>query len=341
MVIIKEQNLTNLFKDSDVLVTGGTGSFGKAAIKIILNQLKPKRLIVFSRDEFKQFSMSNEIKNSDKKRIRFFIGDIRDKERLVRAMKNVKYVIHAAAMKHVNACEYNPMEAIKTNVIGAENIINTAIDCGVKKVIALSTDKAANPSNLYGATKLCSDKLFIAANNLAGNDLTKFSVVRYGNVLGSRGSVVEIFKKMLEQGNKFIPITHPDMTRFWITLEQGVNFVISSFLGMKGGEVFIPKIPSMKVTDLAKCIAPKIKQKIIGIRPGEKLHEMMITKEDALSTFEFSDRYIILPNSVYKYKNRKYLYNKIKGKKVRSNFEYSSNNNSEWLNNKSLKKMLK
>ena len=332
--------MTNLFKDSDVLITGGTGSFGKAAIKTILKKLKPKRLIVFSRDEFKQFNMKNEINSIDNKRIRFFIGDVRDKERLVRAMKNVKYVIHAAAMKHVAACEYNPMEAIKTNVIGAENIINTAIDCGVKKVIALSTDKAANPSNLYGATKLCSDKLFIAANNLAGNNLTKFSVVRYGNVLGSRGSVVEVFKSIIKKEKNKIPITHPDMTRFWITLEQGINFVLSSFADMKGGEIFIPKIPSMKVTDLAKCIAPDIEQKIIGIRPGEKLHETMITQEDASSTLEFNDRYIILPNNVFKYKNRKYLFNKKKGKKVVSNFEYSSNNNLHWISNKLLKKML-
>ena len=333
--------MKNLFKGSDILITGGTGSFGKTAIKVILKKLKPKRLIVFSRDEFKQFKMSNEIKDAEARRLRFFIGDIRDKDRLARAMNNVEYVIHAAAMKHVNACEYNPMEAIKTNVIGAENIISTSIDCKVKKVIALSTDKAANPSNLYGATKLCSDKLFIAANNLAGGNTTKFSVVRYGNVLGSRGSVVEVFKNILKQGKSSIPITHPQMTRFWITLEQGVNFVLSSFDDMKGGEIFIPKIPSMKVTDLAKCIAPDTKQKIIGIRPGEKLHEMMITKEDASSTFEFKDRYIILPDNVFKYQNRKYLYNKSKGKKVPENFEYISNNNKQWLNKELLLKMLK
>ena len=333
--------MKNLFKGSDILITGGTGSFGKTAIKIILKKLQPKRLIIFSRDEFKQFKMRNQIKDEDAQRIRFFIGDIRDKDRLARAMNNVEYVIHAAAMKHVTACEYNPMEAIKTNVIGAENIISTSIDCKVKKVIALSTDKAANPSNLYGATKLCSDKLFIAANNLAGDNTTKFAVVRYGNVLGSRGSVVEVFKSVLKEGKSYIPITHPKMTRFWITLDQGVNFVLSSFDAMKGGEIFIPKIPSMKVTDLAKCIAPNIKQKTIGIRPGEKLHEMMITKEDALSTFEFKDRYIILPENVFKYKNRKYLYNKSKGKKVPDNFEYVSNNNKEWLNEKLLLKMLK
>lgn len=330
-----------LFKNSDVLITGGTGSFGQKAVLYILEKIKPKRLIVFSRDEFKQFNMINKIPLRYRDSIRYFIGDIRDKERLERAMHNVNYVIHAAAMKQVNASEYNPIEAIKTNIMGAENIINASINCRVKKVIALSTDKAANPSNLYGATKLCSDKLFIAANNIVGSNVTKFSVVRYGNVLGSRGSVVEVFNEILKKKNKNIPITHPKMTRFWITLEEGIKFVLSCFTGMKGGEIFVPKIPSMKVVDLANFIAPGIKQDIIGIRPGEKLHEVMITKEDSSSTLEFKDRYIILPNNVPKYAKRIYTFNKQKGKKVAFDFEYSSENNSQWLTDNLLEKMLK
>tara|TARA_B100001027_G_C16242261_1_gene320014 strand:+ start:331 stop:1338 length:1008 start_codon:yes stop_codon:yes gene_type:complete len=333
--------LKSLFKNSSVLITGGTGSFGEKAVHYILKTLKPKRLIIFSRDEFKQFNMENRISERLKKQVRFFIGDVRDRERLTRAMKNVQYVIHAAAMKHVNASEYNPIEAIKTNIIGAENIINASLDCGVKKVIALSTDKAANPSNLYGATKLCSDKLFIAANNIAGGEITKFSVVRYGNVLGSRGSVVEVFKEIVESNKSFIPITHPKMTRFWITLQQGIEFVLSSFSDMSGGEIFVPKIPSMNVIELAKCIAPNLKHKIVGVRAGEKLHEVMITKEDAMSTVEFDDRYIVLPNNVLKYKDREYNFRNKKGKKVNDGFEYTSDTNNMWLNSKELIRMLK
>ncbi len=333
--------MKSLFKNSSVLITGGTGSFGEKAVHYILKTLKPKRLIVFSRDEFKQFNMENRISEKFKKQVRFFIGDVRDRERLTRAMKNVEYVIHAAAMKHVNASEYNPIEAIKTNIIGAENIINASLDCRVKKVIALSTDKAANPSNLYGATKLCSDKLFIAANNIAGGEITKFSVVRYGNVLGSRGSVVEVFKEVVENNKSFIPITHPKMTRFWITLQQGVEFVLSSFSHMSGGEIFVPKIPSMNVVELAKCIAPNLKYKIVGIRAGEKLHEVMITKEDAMSTVEFDDRYVVLPNNVLKYKGREYNFRNKKGKKVNDGFEYTSDSNNMWLNSKELIRMLK
>ena len=333
--------MKNLFYNSSVLITGGTGSFGERAVHYILKKFKPKRLIIFSRDEFKQFNLDSRIPKKYKNKVRFFIGDVRDKERLTRAMKNVQYVIHAAAMKHVKASEYNPIEAVKTNIIGAENIINASLDSGVQKVIALSTDKAANPSNLYGATKLCSDKLFIAANNIAGGDITNFSVVRYGNVLGSRGSVVEIFKEIIESNKGFIPITHPKMTRFWITLRQGIEFVLSSFPYMSGGEIFVPKIPSMKIVELARCIAPNLKQKIVGIRVGEKLHEVMITKEDALSTIEIDDRYIILPNNVLKYKDRKYKFKNKKGKQVKNGFEYSSDTNNNWLNNKELLKMLK
>ena len=262
--------MKSLFNKSDILITGGTGSFGTAFVEYILNNYNPSRLIIFSRDEFKQFNMSKKIDPKFKNKVRFFIGDVRDKERLSRAMNNVKIVIHAAAMKHVSASEYNPIEAIKTNIIGAENVINASIDAGVSKIIALSTDKAANPLNLYGATKLCSDKLFVAANNIVGGGVSSFSVVRYGNVLGSRGSVVDIFRDIVKNKKRYIPITDPKMTRFWITLEQGVKFVVSSIDNMNGGEIFIPKIPSMKIVDLANYIAPGHEHKIIGISSGEK-----------------------------------------------------------------------
>jgi len=328
--------LKNFLNNSDILITGGTGSFGSAFVEYILNNYNPSRLIIFSRDEFKQFNMSQKLDQKFQDKVRFFIGDVRDKERLKRAMNNVKVVIHAAAMKHVSASEYNPIEAIKTNIIGAENVINTSIDAGVKKIIALSTDKAANPLNLYGATKLCSDKLFVAANNIVGGGVSNFSVVRYGNVLGSRGSVIEIFRAIVNNKKSYIPITDPKMTRFWITLEQGVKFVVSCIENMEGGEIFIPKIPSMKVVDIANFIAPGYKHKIIGIRSGEKLHEVMITKDDAIDTMEFDDRYIIIPRNVIKYVNKVYKLNNKKGKFVDKGFEYSSDNNEKWLSEEDL-----
>jgi len=332
--------LKSIFDNSDILITGGTGSFGTAFVEYILKNYNPSRLIIFSRDEFKQFNMSQKIDKKYKDKVRFFIGDVRDKERLRRAMNKVNVVIHAAAMKHVAASEYNPIEAIKTNIIGAENVINTSIDEGVSNIIALSTDKAANPMNLYGATKLCSDKLFVAANNIVGSGSSKFSVVRYGNVLGSRGSVVEIFKNIVKNKKGFIPITDPDMTRFWITLEQGVKFVISCIDNMVGGEIFIPKIPSMKLIDMANHLAPGYKHKIIGIRSGEKLHEVMITKDDAINTLEFKDRYIIIPRNIIKYTNKSYMVYKEKGRSVDKDFEYSSDNNSEWLDKKALQNLI-
>ncbi|NLL52523.1 MAG: UDP-N-acetylglucosamine 4,6-dehydratase (inverting), partial [Peptococcaceae bacterium] len=281
-----------MLNNQTVLITGGTGSFGKKFCQIVLDKYPDiNRLIVFSRDELKQYEMAQQFDNHPK--LRFFIGDVRDKERLYRAMDGVDYVVHAAALKQVPAAEYNPIEAIKTNIGGAENIVNVAIDRGINKVIALSTDKACNPINLYGATKLCSDKLFIAGNAYAGGKVTRFAVVRYGNVVGSRGSVVPFFIKCREKGK--IPITDPRMTRFWITLEQGVNFVLKSFERMRGGELFVPKIPSMNIMDLAKAIAPECETEIIGIRPGEKIHEYMISEEDARNTIEYSDYFVIQP----------------------------------------------
>lgn len=307
-------------KGKTLLVTGGTGSFGKKFVKSVLNY-NVKKVIIFSRDELKQYEMAQEYTDS---RIRFFLGDVRDKERLYRAFDGVDIVIHAAAMKHVGACEYNPFEAIKTNIHGAQNIIEAAIDCGVQRVIALSTDKAAAPINLYGATKLASDKLFVAANSYVGEKETRFAVVRYGNVVGSRGSVVPFFKKMAETGK--LPITDERMTRFWITLDQGVQFVIDSLERMKGGEIFVPKIPSMKVVDLAKAVAPNAEIEIIGIRPGEKLHEVMITEDDARHTVEFDNYYVITPEFPWfhqEYSNQEKL--------LTEGFKYMSNANTEWL----------
>ncbi|QOV10514.1 UDP-N-acetylglucosamine 4,6-dehydratase (inverting) [Viridibacillus arvi] len=303
-----------------VLVTGGTGSFGKKFIRRAL-ALDVKKIIVFSRDELKQYEMAQELTDS---RIRFFIGDVRDKDRLYRAFDGVDIVIHAAALKHVGACEYNPFEAIKTNIHGAQNIIEAAIDKGVDKVIALSTDKACSPVNLYGATKLASDKLFIAANAYVGEKHTKFSVVRYGNVVGSRGSVVPFFKKVRETG--VLPVTDERMTRFWITLDKGVQFVIDNLTRMYGGELFIPKIPSMKVTDLAKAIGPECEIKYIGIRPGEKLHEAMITEDDARHTVEFDDYYVIQPE--FNWWSKEFSDG---GKFLDESFSYTSDNNTEWL----------
>lgn len=318
-----------MLTNKTILVTGGTGSFGRKFIQRILQE-KIKKVIVFSRDELKQYEMAQELKD---KRLRFFIGDVRDKERLYRAFDGVDIVIHAAAMKHVEACEYNPFEAIKTNVYGAQNIVEAAIDQGVKKVIALSTDKAAAPINLYGATKLASDKLFVAANSYTGEKDTKFAVVRYGNVVGSRGSVIPFFRKMKETGR--LPITDERMTRFWITLDDGVQFVLDSLERMHGGEIFIPKIPSMNIIDLAKAIAPEANLDIVGIRPGEKLHETMITEDDARHTVEFDNYYVIIPEFTW-------WGSKVEmGKRVPDGFVYSSKTNDCWLTIDELKEMMK
>ena len=281
-----------MFNDKSILITGGTGSFGKQYVQTLLKNYKPKKIIVYSRDELKQFEMEQDF-NQDC--MRYFIGDVRDRERLVQAMNGVDYVIHAAALKQVPAAEYNPMECIKTNIHGAENVIHAALANNVAKVIALSTDKAASPINLYGATKLVSDKLFVAANNVAGGHKTRFAAVRYGNVVGSRGSVVPFFRKQIESGCDHLPITDVRMTRFWITLQQGVDFVLKNFQRMHGGEIFVPKIPSVNVVDLAKAMAPELPHKIIGIRPGEKLHEIMCPMDDSHLTLEFDDHYVIKP----------------------------------------------
>jgi UDP-N-acetylglucosamine 4,6-dehydratase/5-epimerase len=314
-----------MFNDRVVLITGGTGSFGKKSTEIILKRYKPKRLIIFSRDELKQFEMAQTFSERDYDCIRYFIGDVRDKERLIRAFHGVDYVIHAAALKQVPAAEYNPFETVKTNILGAQNVINVAIDQKVKRVIALSTDKAANPINLYGATKLCSDKLFIAGNAYVGRDHTCFSVVRYGNVLGSRGSVIPFFLQHKETG--VLPITDMRMTRFWLTLDQAVKFVLSCLEHMVGGELFVPKIPSMRIVDLAKAICPDCQLKPVGIRPGEKLHEIMISTDDARNTVEFADYYVVKP--AFRYFSRRFCENG--SKPVPEGFEYSSHNNTQWL----------
>lgn len=315
-----------------ILITGGTGSFGKKFTEIILNEYTPKKVIIFSRGELKQAQMKSLFKNDS--RLRFFIGNVRDKERIYRAFDGVDIVIHAAALKRVPECEYNPFEAIKTNIMGAQNIINAAIDKGVEKVVALSTDKAVHPINLYGATKLCSDKLFTAGNAYVGEKKTKFSVVRYGNVMGSRGSVIPFFKQMKSTGE--LPITDKRMTRFWITLEEGVKLVLTALDTMKGGEVYVKKIPSMRVVDLATAIGPKCRQKEVGIRPGEKLHEVMITKADARHTLEFEEYFIIEPE--YNWWDKKSYPN---GKRVREDFIYSSDTNDEWLSVEEMQEKLK
>ncbi len=327
-----------MFNDKVILITGGTGSFGKKFTEIVLKKYKPKKVIIYSRDEFKQFEMR---KIFNDKCMRYFIGDVRDKERLIRAMEGVDYVIHAAALKHVPVAEYNPMEAIKTNVLGGNNVIDVALDSGVKKVVALSTDKAVNPINLYGATKLASDKLFIAANNMKGAKDIKFSVVRYGNVMASRGSVIPLFRELAEKGAKKLPITHPDMTRFWITLDEAVEFVLMAFETMQGGEIFVPKIPSMKITDLARAILPEAEFDIIGIRPGEKLHESMISIDDSYNTLEFKRYFIILP-SISLTGEPKFGLNKWgeKGKHKEYGFVYSSNKNDKWLTPEELREKI-
>ncbi|WP_019551933.1 UDP-N-acetylglucosamine 4,6-dehydratase (inverting) [Propionispira raffinosivorans] len=324
-----------MFNDKSILVTGGTGSFGKKFIKILLEKYNPKKVIVFSRDELKQFEMSQ---TYNQHCMRYFIGDVRDEARLKQAMYQVDYVVHAAALKQVPAAEYNPMECIKTNIYGAQNVINASIACGVQKVIALSTDKAANPINLYGATKLASDKLFTAANNLVGNRPTRFSVVRYGNVVGSRGSVVPFFQKLLKDGIKELPVTDARMTRFWLKLEDGVDFVLKNFERMQGGEIFIPKIPSMRIMDLAKAIAPEMPIKIIGIRPGEKLHEIMCPSDIYYETLEFGDHYVIMPSTNL---GMDYTHNQLgeKGLPVKDGFEYNSGTNPHFLTVDELKEM--
>ena len=324
-----------MLDDKTVLITGGTGSFGKKFTEIVLERYKPRKLIIFSRDELKQYEMRQQYDEAHYPAIRYFIGDVRDRERLHRALDGVDIVVHAAALKHVPIAEYNPLEAIKTNILGAANLIDASIDLGVNKVIALSTDKAANPINLYGATKLCSDKLFVAGNSYAPQDTTNFSVVRYGNVVGSRGSVIPLFLKMREKGR--LPITDERMTRFWITLDQGVDFVIHSLNRMKGGEIFVPKIPSMRMVDLAKAIGGDdcILEKV-GIRPGEKLHEVMITEDDARNTLEYDDYYTILP-SFHDWDKQGYI-NGNSGKPCPEGFRYSSDTNKQWLSAEELRK---
>ncbi|MCC6808844.1 MAG: UDP-N-acetylglucosamine 4,6-dehydratase (inverting) [Deltaproteobacteria bacterium] len=313
-----------------VLITGGTGSFGKKCVEVLLAHHDVRRIAILSRDELKQYEMQQRF-NSPK--LRYFIGDVRDRDRLHRAFHGVDIVIHAAALKQVPACEYNPVEAIKTNVIGAENVINEALDQGVEKVIALSTDKAANPINLYGATKLCSDKLFIAGNNYVGNRRTRFSVVRYGNVVGSRGSVIPFFVAKKQSG--VLPITDPRMTRFWITLEQGVEFVMGSLERMYGGELYVPKIPSMNIMDLAAAVAPECKTEIVGIRPGEKLHEVMITEDDARNTVELHDRFVMLP-AFEVFATGHYA----QSQRCADGFRYGSDTNKQWLTKHELQQMV-
>lgn len=316
-----------------ILITGGTGSFGKKFTEIVLTRYKPKKLIIFSRDEMKQYEMKQVFSEEKYKNIRYFIGDVRDPERLHRAFNGVDIIIHAAALKIVPTAEYNPFEAVRTNVFGAENVINVAIDNKVERVIALSTDKAVNPVNLYGATKLCAEKMFIAANNYSPNG-TRFSVVRYGNVFGSRGSVVPFFKECGQK--REVPITDKNMTRFWITLEQGVEFVLSCLETMKGGEIFVPKIPSMKITDLAKAICPGSKQRVIGIRPGEKLHESLLSSDDGIHSYEFKDRFIVYPKVVDHNSDKK------DGRCLGIGFHgYRSDNNKEWLDAEQLKRLIK
>lgn len=324
-----------MLNDKVILITGGTGSFGKKCVATLLKRYRPKKIIIFSRDELKQFEMSQVFSVREYPCMRYFLGDVRDKERLARAFQGVDVVIHAAALKQVPAAEYNPFEVVKTNILGAQNIINVAIDLQVNRVIALSTDKAANPINLYGATKLCSDKLFIAGNAYVARDKTAFSVVRYGNVVGSRGSVIPFFLKQKHTG--VLSITDPRMTRFWITVEQGVDFVLRCLEIMVGGELFVPKIPSMNIMDLAKAIGPDCRTEVIGIRPGEKLHEVMITKDDARRTVELEDYYVIKPD--FWYFDRRF--NSNHGKPVPEDFEYKSGTNNRWLTIDELREMIK
>lgn len=324
-----------MLNQKTVLITGGTGSFGHHFVDYVLEHYQPKKIIIYSRDEYKQFVMANDYKEN-KEVMRYFIGDVRDETRLRMAMRDVDYVVHAAALKQVPSCEYNPNEAIKTNVNGAMNVINAALEAGIRKVIALSTDKAVNPINLYGGTKLVSDKLFCAANAYSGAGGTRFSVVRYGNVAGSRGSVIPFFQKMIDEGGKTLPITDYRMTRFWISLEQGVELVIKALEESKGGETFISKIPSFKVTDLAQAMLPGCDMPEVGIREGEKLHEIMVTREDSLHTYEYEKHYIVYPN--YNWWGNKDIVPG--GKLVEPEFEYSSGTNTEWLGIEDIQRLL-
>lgn len=322
-----------------ILITGGTGSFGKMFTKVVLKKYPDiKKIIIYSRDEYKQYVMQNlpEFKENQAK-MRYFVGDVRDKSRLRRAFDGVDYVIHAAALKQVPACEYNPFEAIKTNVMGAQNIVDAAIDTGVSRVVALSTDKACAPINLYGATKLCSDKLFIAGNAYCGNRSTRFSVVRYGNVAGSRGSVIPFFQNLLKEGAQELPITDLEMTRFWLKIEDAVEMVVMALRDMKGGELYVKKIPSTKISDLAQAIAPDLKIKVVGVRPGEKIHEKMITQEDARNTLEFDDYYIVFPEVSFENIINDYP----EGKSVAKDFEYHSGNNTQWLTIEEMRTLIK
>lgn len=324
-----------MLNDKSILITGGTGSFGNHFTDYVLRHYKPKKIIIYSRDEFKQFNMRNRLMEYDRI-MRYFIGDVRDQARLCRAFDGVDYVIHAAAMKQVPACEYNPNEAIKTNINGAMNVIEAALDTGVKRVVALSTDKAVNPVNLYGGTKLVSDKLFIAANAYSGLKDTRFSIVRYGNVAGSRGSVIPFFRSLVAEGKTELPITDFEMTRFWISLEQGVQLVIKALAESKGGETFIAKIPSFKITDLAKAILPDCTMQEVGIREGEKLHEVMITKEDSPYTYEYAKHYIVYPHMSWWHEDTRIA----DGKLVPYGFEYSSETNDQWLGVKEIRTLL-
>jgi UDP-N-acetylglucosamine 4,6-dehydratase/5-epimerase len=339
MVLRDFSKLSPDLDGKSILVTGGTGSFGKTFIRRVLDRFKPRRVVVFSRDELKQYDMQHEfdVTSSKPTPLRFFIGDVRDGQRLEMAMRGIDYVIHAAALKHVPAAEYNPFECIHTNVMGAENVVQAAIRNNVLGVVALSTDKAASPINLYGASKLASDKIFVAANSLSSHDRTRFSVVRYGNVVGSRGSVVPYFRQLIGAGASDLPVTDARMTRFWITLRQGVDFVLSCVASMRGGEIFVPKIPSMRIADIARAMAPNLSHRIVGIRPGEKLHETMITEDDARLTLDFDDRYIITPAFQFwsdePYRNGG-------AKLVAEGFRYSSDSNPEWLDEAEFRVML-
>lgn len=315
-----------------VLITGGTGSFGQKCVKFLLEQSNAKKIIIFSRDELKQSSMESNFSDPDG-RLRFFLGDIRDIDRLRRAFDGVNYIVHAAALKQVPALEYNPYEAVKTNIVGTQNVIEASIDCGVDKVLMVSTDKAANPANLYGATKLCAEKLMVNGNMYSGDNRTRFSVVRYGNVLGSRGSLVHIIREKRQQG--FLNLTHEEMTRFWITLDEGVSFVLSMLGNMHGGEIFVPKIPSMKIVDVLNALAPECEIRVVGIRPGEKLHEVLITKEESRHTKEYEDFYVIMPESSWWNHHEKY----VEGKVLINNFNFSSDLNDSWINADEIRKL--
>ena len=339
--IILDGAIDNMLTNKSILITGGTGSFGKKFIEMIFRRYNPSRVIIYSRDEFKQDVVRkhfhSKLTNEQQSKLRFFIGDVRDKDRLYRAFKGVDYVIHAAAMKQVPACEYNPFEAIKTNIHGAQNIVEAALDCGVKKVVALSTDKAVNPINLYGGTKLVSDKLFISANAYSGGKGTVFSIVRYGNVAGSRGSVIPFFQELIDQGEQELPITDIRMTRFWITLEEGVELVFKALKESKGGETYISKIPSFRIVDLAKAMLDDVIIKEVGIREGEKLHEVMVPKDESRMTYEYEKHYIIYPH--FNWWNSEQFYTN-GGQPIEEGFEYNSETNSEWLDIANLRELL-